>query len=71
MPEGGIKPSTKGERGSANPPPATPTKGRPLMHDAKHIIALILFGAGAVLAAFKVVHAAVACVSAGLFVEAW
>jgi hypothetical protein len=36
--------------------------------DATHIIALVLFGAGAVLAAFKLVGPAVACVSAGLFV---
>jgi len=38
------------------------------MKDFKHIIALILFGAGAVLAIAKLTNYAVACVSAGLFV---
>jgi hypothetical protein len=38
------------------------------MKDLKHIIALVLFGAGAVLGIAKLTHYAVACVSAGLFV---
>lgn len=33
----------------------------------KHVVALVLFGAGAVLAAFKLTGPAVACISAGLF----
>jgi hypothetical protein len=40
------------------------------MHDGKHLIALLLFGVGAVLCALKIVHAGCACISAGLFVEA-
>lgn len=36
----------------------------------KHTIAVILFGAGAVLAVFKLVGPAIACISAGLFVSA-
>lgn len=39
------------------------------MHNAKNVIALALFGAGAVLALFKLVSPALAAVSAGLFVE--
>lgn len=38
--------------------------------DTQRVIALVLFGAGAILCAFKVVHAGCACISAGLFVEA-
>jgi hypothetical protein len=38
------------------------------MHDFKHIIALVLFGAGAVLGIAKLTPYAVACASAGLFV---
>ena len=38
------------------------------MNDLKHIIALVLFGAGAVLGIAKLTNYAVACVSAGLFV---
>jgi hypothetical protein len=34
-----------------------------------NLIALVLFGAGAVLAAFKLVGPAIACISAGLFVQ--
>lgn len=39
------------------------------MHgDTQRIVALVLFGAGAILCACKVVHAGCACISAGLFV---
>lgn len=36
----------------------------------KHIVALILFGAGAVLCAANQVRYGTACISGGLFVEA-
>lgn len=36
----------------------------------KHIVALVLFGAGAVLCAAGQIRYGAACISAGLFVEA-
>ena len=41
------------------------------MHGSRHLLSLVLFGAGVILGAFKLVAPAVACVSAGLFVEAF
>lgn len=38
--------------------------------NTKHVLALVLFGAGAVLAAVGLIRWGLACVAGGLFVEA-